>query len=125
MAEEKTKTGSIGWIDLTIENADELRDFYNDVVGWSSAEVDMGEYADYMMVPPGGDAVAGICHARGGNADQPPVWMLYIVVDDLDQSISRCKVRGGRVVAGPKNMGDARYCVINDPAGAHVALYQP
>ena len=51
--------------------------------------------------------------------------MLYIVVDDLDRSIDRCKARGGAVVAGPKKMGDARYCVIRDPAGAHTALYQP
>lgn len=122
---DKPATGSIGWIDLTIENADEVRDFYADVVGWETGDVDMGGYADYMMSPPGGDAVAGVCHARGGNADMPPVWLLYIVVDDLDASLSRCKARGGKIVAGPKKMGAARYCVISDPAGAMAALYQP
>jgi hypothetical protein len=30
----------------------------------------MGDYSDYTMMCPGdGDAVAGICHARGSNAD--------------------------------------------------------
>ncbi|MBT8137361.1 MAG: VOC family protein [Gammaproteobacteria bacterium] len=122
---DKPSTGSIGWIDLTVENADEVRDFYSDVAGWKADKVDMGDYSDYMMSPPGGNAVSGVCHARGGNADMPAVWMLYIVVDDLDASISSCNARGGSVVAGPKTMGDARYCVIRDPAGAMAALYQP
>ena len=125
MADDKPKIGSIGWIDLTIDNATELRDFYADVVGWTSAEVDMGDYADFMMVPPDAEPVAGVCHARGTNAELPPAWLIYIVVEDLDQSISRCEARGGKIIVGPKNMGDARYCVIRDPAGAHSALYQP
>lgn len=122
---EKPTIGSIGWIDLTVEGADEVRDFYADVVGWKADNVDMGGYSDYMMSPPGGDAVSGVCHARGGNADMPAVWMLYIVVADLDTSISRCEARGGAVIGGPKKMGDSRYCVIRDPAGAIAALYQP
>ena len=122
---DKPSIGSIGWIDLTVENADEVRDFYSDVAGWKADNVDMGGYSDYMMSPPGGDAVSGVCHARGGNADMPAVWMLYIVVEDLDTSIERCKARGGAVVAGPKKMGASRYCVIRDPAGAMAALYQP
>ena len=124
MADDKAAIGSIGWIDLTVENAGELRDFYSAVVGWRSSDVDMDGYADFMMAPPDGDPVAGVCHARGTNAELPPAWLIYIVVADLDESISRCEARGGQVVVGPKNMGDARYCVIRDPAGAYCALYQ-
>ena len=36
-------TGKIGWIDMTVENAAELRDFYSAVVGWRHEEVSMGE----------------------------------------------------------------------------------
>lgn len=125
MSEDKPKVGSIGWIDLTVDNAGGLRDFYSDVVGWEPADVDMGGYSDFMMSPPDGDPVAGVCHAREGNAGLPAAWLIYIVVADLDQSITRCKALGGKVTVGPKNMGDARYCVIRDPAGAHSALYQP
>lgn len=124
MANEKPKIGSIGWIDLTVKNATEVRDFYSAVVGWAPAEVDMGDYADFMMVPPDAEPVAGVCHARGGNSDQPPAWIIYIVVADLDESVSRCNANGGEVVVGPKNIGSARYCVIRDPAGAFSALYQ-
>lgn len=118
------KIGTFGWVDLTVEDADTLRDFYCDVAGWTASPVDMGGYSDYSMITPDGTAVGGVCHARGTNADQPPVWMVYVVVEDLDRSLASCKARGGELVAGPKKMGEARYAIIRDPAGAVCGLYQ-
>jgi hypothetical protein len=70
--------------------------------------------------------VAGVCHARGPNADLPAKWLIYIIVEDLDRSVARCLELGGRLIAGPRSMGtQGRYCVILDPAGAAAALYQP
>src|SRR5262245_42676160 len=119
--------GSVGWIDLTVTDAEALRKFYEAVVGWSSTEVAMGGYSDYCMYPPGADKpVAGICHARGENADLPAQWLIYITVYDLDASIAECKALGGKVLAGPKEMGSqGRFCVIQDPAGALAALFEP
>src|ERR1019366_6647750 len=83
--------GTIGWIDLTIPNAVEVRDFYQAVTGWAVSEVPMGEYSDFCMLPAKDAApVAGICHARGPNAEIPPQWLIYITVADLDASVARC-----------------------------------
>ena len=119
------KSGSIGWVDLTVPDASGLRDFYCSVTGWNSDNVDMGGYADFNMLDADGNPVAGVCHARGGNADMPPCWLIYIVVEDIDKSVEACENGGGEIIAGPKSMGAARYCVIRDPAGAVCALYQP
>ncbi len=118
--------GTVGWIDLTVKDAERLRAFYGDVVGWQSSGVPMGGYEDFAMISPAtGEAVAGICHARGGNADMPPVWMVYWVVADLEQSLARCRKEGGEVVVGAREMGDTgRYAIIRDPAGAVAALWQ-
>lgn len=122
---DRQPIGSIGWIDLTVGDADRIRDFYSAVAGWKPADVSMGEYSDYnMTMPASGTPAAGICHARGGNADLPPSWLIYIVVEDLDASVAACRERGGELVTGPKSFGDARFCVIRDPAGAVAALYQ-
>jgi predicted enzyme related to lactoylglutathione lyase len=120
------QTGRIAWTDLTIPDAEEIRDFYSAVVGWEPIPVEMAEYDDYNMCLPGTEEpAAGICHARGMNADLPPVWIPYIVVEDLDRSLSACEAQGGEVVAGPRGMGPgSRYAVIRDPAGAVAALYQ-
>ena len=122
----ETKPGTVGWRDLTVPDAEKLRDFYAKVVGWESQDVDMGVYSDFSMIPPGGtEAVAGICHARGTNANLPPQWLIYIVVEDLERSATRCAELGGEVIDGPRSLGQGRFCVIQDPAGAVCALYQP
>src|SRR5204863_1219049 len=98
--------GAISWVDLTVPDAAKLRDFYAAVVGWKPSEVKMGDYADYCMNDPGsGSAVAGVCHARGENANLPPVWLIYITVANLDESIARCRKLGGVVLSPPRDMG--------------------
>ena len=118
--------GTIAWTDLTVPDAEGLREFYSRVVGWSSAPVPMGDYSDFNMIPAGReDPVAGICHAQGVNAEFPPVWLIYIVVKDLEESLAACREGGGEILVGPKEMGPgSAYAVIRDPAGAMSALYQ-
>lgn len=123
---QKQTPGTIIGFDLTVPDAEAIRDFYAAVVGWRSEPFDMGAYADYFMqAPESGQTVAGIVHARGENADMPPQWLTYVVVEDLDASLSQCQDRGGTVVTAIKGgEGGARYCVIQDPAGAYLALMQ-
>jgi predicted enzyme related to lactoylglutathione lyase len=116
--------GTIGWADVTIPNADDVRDFYAAVVGWTFEGLDMGGYADYVMKAADGKPVAGVCHARGVNADLPPVWLLYVHVTDLEASLGEVAARGGRVVSPARSAGGGRIAVVADPAGAVLALYQ-
>lgn len=126
MSDKKPEVGSITWVDLTVPNAEEMRDFYSRVVGWKPSPVSMGDYDDYNMNAPGsGNAVAGVCHSQGVNAGLPPQWLIYITVEDVDQSAQRCVEQGGKIVVAPKDMGEyGRYCVIQDPAGAVAALFE-
>ncbi|MFA7227746.1 MAG: VOC family protein [Melioribacteraceae bacterium] len=127
MSDSKPEPGTIGWTDLTVQNADEIRDFYSKVTGWKPKPLSMGQYNDYVMNTPQTEtSVAGICHARGVNASLPPQWLIYITVADIMESVSRCNALGGKVLAEPKNYGGmGRYCVIEDPAGAVCALFEP
>lgn len=122
---QKPVPGSIAWADITVPSARKLRDFYSRVIGWKAEEVPMGGYSDYGMVPPGERMmVAGVCHARGTNADLPPVWLLYVVVRNLNRAAKAAQRLGGKVTTPPRAMGGGKICVIRDPAGAHLALYQ-
>ena len=116
--------GQIGWVDLTVPDAELVREFYQDVTGWRPTPVSMGDYDDYCMNTPAGETVAGICNGRGDNADIPAVWLAYIVVADLDESMRRCEARGGKILRQPKAGGPGRFCVMQDPAGAVAALYE-
>lgn len=113
------------WMDLTVDDAAAIRDFYAGVVGWEVEALPMGEYDDYVMSDDRGRAVAGICHRRGLNAGLPPVWLMYVQVRDLDAALAAVRPGGGEVVDGPRPAGEERMAVIRDPAGAHLALMSP
>jgi len=122
----KPKVGDIAWRDLTVKHAVKVRDFYAAVVGWKSAGVDMGGYEDFCMNRPGDDTtMAGICHARGENANLPPQWLIYVNVASLSKSVAACRKRGGKVVCPLRKMGGGKMAGIRDPAGAVVALFEP
>ena len=109
-----------------MNDAESVRDFYAAVTGWVPSDVDMGDYNDFNMASPAsGEPIAGVCHARGSNADLPPVWLIYITVEDLDHSIEQCTALGGEIVRPLTEMaGYGRSCVVRDPAGAVAALFE-
>lgn len=117
--------GTVGWKDLTVDNAERVRDFYMAVAGWTAQPIDMGGYDDYVMLPPGGgEPVGGICHRRGANGDIPAQWLLYIVVADLALALEQVVQRGGKVFTAPRTAGGGQFAVIADPSGAVSGLYQ-
>ena len=120
------QTGKIGWVDMTVDDAAALRDFYADVVGLRPEPVSMGDYDDFNMTMPGsGEPVCGICHALGSNKDLPGGWLVYFVVADVNESAAACTANGGKVIVEPRGLAGGRFCVIEDPGGATAALYQP
>lgn len=121
----KPPLGSIAWKDLTVPNAEEVKNFYCEVAGWTAHAHNMGDYDDYVMMPSSGEEPAGgICHARGTNANIPPQWLMYITVEDVQKSADTCVELGGKILDGPKKMDGKDFCIIQDPAGAVAALYE-
>ena len=121
--EKPANIGRIEWIDLTVDDASRVRNFYKSVVGWTSSDVPMGSYDDFNMNVPGTqDAVAGVCHARGMNRNLPSQWLIYVRVASAAESAAMCTKLGGKVLDGPRRMGGRNFCVIQDPAGAVLAV---
>jgi len=127
--QQKPEVGTLSWFDLTIPNAEEVRDFYSKVIGWKSEPVPMekGKYNDFNMIARESDlTVTGVCHAQGVNKNLPAQWLLYFTIKNLDKCIEECRTNGGKVIVESKDMGNfGRYCVIEDPAGAVCALFEP
>jgi uncharacterized protein len=116
--------GQIGWVDLTVDNASEIRDFYRAVVGWEYREVEMDGYADYAMTNLEGRDVTGICHAKGINEGVPAQWLVYFTVMDLQFALDEAVANGGTILRAPTDMGAGLFAVIRDPAGAVCALFE-
>jgi hypothetical protein len=126
-ADASARVGCISWLDLTVSDASATRDFYRQVVDWSVQDVQMedaGErYADYNMLGADGKPAAGVCHARGVNLGLPPVWMIYLPVGDLDESLRRVREEGGQIIKAIRGTdGEYAYAVVQDPVGVCLAL---
>jgi len=137
--------GDMAWMDLSVPNAEQVKGFYQKVLGWQSDAVNMtyGDetYVDFAMSSAGCDKAktstsasddcshshgfaTGICHAKGNNADMPTMWLPYFIVKDIDAAVESVHFMGGSLVTKIKTIGDDHYVVIKDPAGAQCALYQ-
>jgi predicted enzyme related to lactoylglutathione lyase len=119
--------GRISWLDLTVSDASATRGFYRQVVDWSAQEVEMedasGRYADYTLFADDGNPAAGVRHARGVNLDLPPIWMIYLPVGDLAESLRRVPEGGGEIIKATRGSdGEYASAVIQDPVGACLAL---
>ena len=123
------RVGCISWLDLTVADASATRDFYRQVVGWSVQEVEMedaGErYADANMICANGEPAAGVCHARAANLGLPPVWLIYLPVGDLAESLRRVREGGGTIIKETRGSnGETAFAAIQDPVGVCLALAQ-
>lgn len=120
-----SKTGKILWQDLTVDNAEQIKDFYCEVIGWTFSEANQGDYNDYNIISNSdNEVIAGICHKRGSLANFPSQWLNYVIVESVDVCIEKCNKLGGKIIVGPAFMGKQKYIVIQDPAGAYIALME-
>ena len=114
------------WFDLTVPDAEQAKDFYCQVVGFSTSPVAVEDHTDYCMnSPEDGKTICGICHSKGINADIPPVWLVYFNVENIEQSIEKTLQLGGQLITPLKMVnGNSKMIVIQDPSGAYCALYE-
>lgn len=127
MENPKYEHGTINWRDLTTNKADELREFYKEIAGWTSEDIAMKDgneqYNDYIMKDAKGNTIAGICHSRGANMGIPPQWMMYISVENIDETIEKIVKLNGKLIKEHKSKdGSTFYAMLEDPAGAVFAL---
>lgn len=118
--------GKALWVDLTVKDAEVLKEFYEGAVGWQAGDHSMGDYNDFNMNSSiDGETLAGVCHTRGSNAGMPPVWIVYFCVENLKDSIKFVTQNGGEVIRDTVSVGQmGQYSVIKDPAGAVCALWE-
>lgn len=127
MENPKFNQGTINWRDLTTNHAEELRQFYQSVLGWTSEGISMKDgndvYNDYIMKDSSGNPVAGICHHRGVNTGIPPQWIIYVSVENVEESLEKAILSGGKLLKEhTAKDGTLVYAMIEDPAGAVFAL---
>ena len=118
-----TTVGKFVWHEQVSSDPKRAQDFYTKLFGWETEVFKPGE-TDYTMISSGGQAQGGFGKAMEGAP--PPHWLSHVQVENLEQTIEKAKNAGGKLAAGPFEMGEVgRIAIIGDPQGAYVSAYQP
>jgi uncharacterized protein len=114
--------GDLGWSQLTTTHASDALEFYSSLVGWESK----GEPAPgYHIFGRGDEALGGITEPQEGS-DDPPHWMPYITVEDLDATLEKAEILGAAIILPPTPLPEesGRIAIIVDPQGIATGLAQ-
>ena len=95
--------------------------FYSSIFGWEFQERP-GYTFPYHAIQSGGENVGGMT----ADGQRAPHWLAYIGVPDIAAAASQARALGARIEMEPRAIGkEGKVCVLVDPAGARVALWQP
>jgi len=113
------------WVDTSQPDPEAAVAFYSGLFGWDFENVTApGSGREYFIARLDGGDVAGIASQPEG-ALPTPEWNTYVWVQSAEMAVSQVLDAGGRVVAGPVDMGDAgRMAVCLDPEGATFRVWQ-
>lgn len=119
------KIGEFVWNELATANVQGAKDFYGNVFGWEFVDKKTDEMT-YTMIKKGNKEFAGIWAIPTAQQNQiPPHWLAYILVENVEQSLEKARQNGATVIKPVQKVGDmGLFAVIQDPTGAHVALWQ-
>ena len=117
--------GTFTWYELQTPDPDAARDFYGEVVGWSTAPFDRADVPYWLWMKAEDDPVGGVMKlpAEAEQMGVPPHWLAYVRVPDVDATAEKTEELGGKVLAGPESVDVGRWAVLEDPQGAVIALW--
>jgi predicted enzyme related to lactoylglutathione lyase len=113
--------GALCWNELASPDTDASAKFYGDLFGWTSSSMDFGGQP-YTVVAVGASSNGGIRAPM--SPQEPPHWLVYFGIDDIDAGVAKASELGGKVLAPPMDIGEGnRIAILQDPQGAVFALY--
>ena len=116
--------GNFAWHELYTRDVEAAKAFYAATVSWTFEGMPMPHENRTCWVARVGDKpVAGILDMRGIVPDaDPPHWLSYLEVDDVDRLVAEVQSRGGRIVRPPFDVPEfGRIAIGADGTGAFMA----
>lgn len=121
---DKDQIGRFSWNELATTDYKGAFSFYSELFGWEPQEaMDMGPGGIYQIYGQSGAPLGGMFN-KPDEMPGPPMWLYYVSVKDVNESVAQVTELGGQVLNGPMEVpgGDLiAQCV--DPQGALFALH--
>jgi len=121
MKEDAFKHGAFGWVELMTTDMNSAKDFYSRLFGWEMIDSSM-EGMDYTTLKINGDETGGIAAMLPEMEGMPPMWGIYVTVDDVDAIAKQVEELGGKIIRPPFDIPTVgRFCVLSDPQGGVIS----
>ncbi|MEZ5990416.1 MAG: VOC family protein [Planctomycetota bacterium] len=117
--------GHFVWHDCMSKDPARSKAFYSELFGWRTQAWNMGEMVYEMLkaTDDEADLFGGLNKVPDEN--MPSHWISYLSVEDIDAATARAEDLGATVLHPPTEIPTVgRFSIIQDPAGAAVALYR-
>ena len=114
--------GKICWNELITPDKSASMDFYTQLMGWTSQDMEMPGGNTYTMFMQGENMVAGCISPEDGNV--PPMWLGYILVEDLDAQTAKAKELGANIIMDRVDLPMGSFVIFADPVGAVIAFWE-
>ena len=120
-----TTPGALHWAEVMSRDPAIARQFYTEVFGWR-ADTSAAGGMPYTIFAQGDRPVAGLMGMPAEvPAEAPSHWLGYFAVADAEGAVERAEDLGGKVAAGVREVPGGRFAVLEDPAGAVFAVFEP
>lgn len=116
---------AIGWVELATRDSGAAGAFYRELLGWTWQRSDLPGPVPYDEIVIEGTRYGGMMQMTAEWGELPSHWSVYLVVTDLDATLSRCTAHGGTVCVPAFDCpGVGRIARIDEPGGAGAYLIQ-
>jgi predicted enzyme related to lactoylglutathione lyase len=115
--------GKFAWHELYTRDVDAAKAFYAATVGWTFESMSTPDpNRVYWLAKADDKPIAGILDMRGMLPDSdPPHWLNYLEVDDVDQRLAQILSLGGKIARQPFDIPDfGRIAIGADATGAFI-----
>lgn len=114
--------GAFSWSELMTTDPAQAAEFYGSLFGWKLDAMDMPT-GKYWVAKIGDVPLAGLMSNPDPSSQLPPSWSCYVTVDNVDQTIARCKELGGAVLMPAMDVPTVgRMACIRDKQGAAIQI---
>lgn len=106
------------WYELLTDDVAAAQDFYASLIGWQVDDSGLADIDYRIVATPEGDAIGGLMQRPAGSPGGS-VWIGYLPVVDVDESVEAIVEDGGRVLMPAWSVaGVGRMALVTDPLGA-------
>jgi len=120
--------GALCWTELATRNAESAKAFYTQLLGWTAvpSKDPAMPYTEWALEDTHFGGMMEISDQWGpGWQDIPSHWMVYFMVQDVDERTARAAALGARVHVPPRDIPKVgRFAVLADLQGAVFAVFQ-